>query len=108
MTEKEAKEEIERLKEEINYHNYRYYVLDSPVTSDAEYDLLFKKLEDLERRFPHLVTPDSPTQRIGAEPLKEFGTVRHTIPMLSLSNAFEVEEALEFDARVNCGTGVRS
>lgn len=100
MDEKTAKKEIERLREEINYHNYRYYVLDSPVIPDAEYDRLMRRLEELEARFPHLVTPDSPTQRVGAEPLKEFGTVRHTIPMLSLNNAFEVKEVMEFDERI--------
>lgn len=100
MDEKTAREEIERLRDEINYHNYRYYVLDSPVISDAEYDELFRRLEELERRYPHLITPDSPTQRVGAEPVEAFGTITHTIPMLSLSNAFEEGEAREFDSRV--------
>lgn len=97
---KEARGEIEKLREEINLHNYRYYVLDSPLVPDAEYDRLMRRLEALEAHHPRLVTPDSPTQRVGAEPLKEFGTVKHTIPMLSLNNAFDAEEAREFDARV--------
>ncbi|MEK6589109.1 MAG: NAD-dependent DNA ligase LigA [Nitrospinota bacterium] len=100
MNEKDALKEIEKLREEINYHNYRYYTLDSPVISDAEYDRLFKKLVETEAKFPHLITPDSPTQRVGAIPLKEFKTISHTIPMLSLSNANTDEETKEFDERI--------
>lgn len=100
MDKKKAKEEIERLKSELNEHNYRYYVLDSPVVSDAEYDRLMRGLEELEGKFPSLVTPDSPTQRVGAAPIQEFGTVAHTIPMLSLNNVFTDDEAREFDERI--------
>jgi DNA ligase (NAD+) len=100
MDEKTAIKELEKLREEINYHNYRYYILDNPVISDAEYDRLFKKLQELEAKFPPLITPDSPTQRVGAKPLSEFKTIAHTIPMLSLNNANTVEEAREFDERV--------
>ncbi|MBI4949327.1 MAG: NAD-dependent DNA ligase LigA [Deltaproteobacteria bacterium] len=100
MDEKEARIEIDRLRKEIDYHNYRYYILDSPVITDAEYDRLMRCLEGLEREFPRLVTPDSPTQRVGAEPLPAFGTIKHTVPMLSLNNAFTEEEALEFDSRI--------
>ena len=100
MNEKEALKELERLREEINYHNYRYYILDSPVISDAEYDRLFKKLQEIEKKFPHLITPDSPTQKVGAKPLSEFKTISHTIPMLSLNNANIIEDAREFDERV--------
>lgn len=100
MDEKGAKAEIDRLKKEINYHNYRYYVLDSPVITDAEYDRLMRRLEELEKEFPRLITADSPTQRIGAKPLEAFGTVAHTIPMLSLNNAFTGQEAIEFDGRI--------
>jgi len=100
MDEKEAQKEIARLKGEINYHNYRYYLLDSPVVTDAEYDRLMRRLEELEAKFPSLVTTDSPTQRVGAAPLEAFGTVTHTIPMLSLKNAFSSDEAVEFDERI--------
>jgi DNA ligase (NAD+) len=100
MNEAQAKKRIDKLREEINYHNYRYYVLDDPVISDAEYDQLMRELENLEGQFPHLKTPTSPTQRVGAPPLEKFQEVRHTLPMLSLANAFEEEEAKEFDARV--------
>jgi DNA ligase (NAD+) len=100
MDEKEAKKEIARLKSELNYHNYRYYVLDSPEITDAEYDRLLRRLEELEGRFPALVTSDSPTQRVGAAPLEAFGTIKHTVPMLSLNNAFSEKEAVEFDERI--------
>ncbi len=101
----EAKKEIEKLKNEINFHNYRYYVLNQPVITDYEYDRLYKKLVELENRFPELITPDSPTQRIGGEPLKEFKTVEHRIKMLSLDNTYSEEELLEFDKRVKKGLG---
>ncbi|MEW6354484.1 MAG: NAD-dependent DNA ligase LigA, partial [Pseudomonadota bacterium] len=91
---------VTALREQINYHNYRYYVLDSPVIPDAEYDRLLRELQELEQRYPQLVTPDSPTQRIGAAPLKKFGTVRHEVPMLSLANAFSEQEVRDFDRRV--------
>ncbi len=101
MTREEAQKEIEKLRKEIHYHNYRYYVLDDPVISDAEYDRLFRRLQELEEQFPDLITPDSPTQRVGAEPLEAFETVQHTVPMLSLDNAFTEEEVREFDARLH-------
>lgn len=97
---KEAERRIEKLREEINYHNYRYYVLDSPEISDAEYDRMMRELEELESEFPELVTPDSPTQKVGAPPLEAFGTVEHTVPMLSLQNAMNADELREFDARI--------
>jgi len=100
MNEGQAKKRIEKLREEINFHNYRYYVLDAPVISDEEYDRLMRELEGLEKQFPHLVTPTSPTQRVGAPPLEKFEEVRHSIPMLSLANAFEEQEVREFDERV--------
>lgn len=96
----EAKKEIEELRKQINYHNYRYYVLDSPVISDQEYDKLMRRLEELEHLYPDLITPDSPTQKVGAPPREEFGTVTHSIPMLSLQNAFTPEEVLDFDRRI--------
>jgi len=100
MKEEQARAKIEKLREEINFHNYRYYVLDDPVISDAQYDRLMRELENLEGQFPHFITPTSPTQRVGAPPLEKFEEVRHTLPMLSLANAFEEEEVKEFDSRV--------
>jgi DNA ligase (NAD+) len=92
MKEAETKQRIEKLRSEINHHNYRYYVLDSPEISDADYDELMRELQALEAEFPQLLTPDSPTQRIGAAPLEAFGVVEHPLPLLSLSNAFSQEE----------------
>ncbi len=93
-------ERVKKLREEIEYHNYRYYVLDSPVISDAEYDALLRELKELEEKYPELITPDSPTQRVGFPPAKEFRQVSHAEPMLSLDDAFTEEEVLEFDKRV--------
>ena len=97
---KEVRERIERLREEINYHNYLYYVLDQPEISDEEYDALMRELKELEAQYPELITPDSPTQRIGAPPSEKFEQVTHRVPMLSLDDAFSEEEVLEFDLRV--------
>ena len=91
---------IKSLRQQINDHNYRYYVLDDPVISDGEYDQLFRKLEQLEGQRPELIVPESPTQRIGAEPLEVFGTVTHRIPMMSLANAMSDEELSAFDERL--------
>ncbi len=106
LTLEEAKKEIERLREEIRYHDYRYYVLNDPVITDAEYDRLFRRLQELEEQFPELVTPDSPTQRVGGAPLPEFRKVRHRVPMLSIQDAFNDEEILEFDRRVKRQLGL--
>ncbi|MBI2401018.1 MAG: NAD-dependent DNA ligase LigA [Deltaproteobacteria bacterium] len=106
MEKNEAKAEISRLRGEINRHNYLYYVLDSPEVPDAEYDRLMRRLEELEAAFPDLVTPDSPTQRVGATPAAAFGTIKHTIPMISLANALTRDEAIEFDARVKRQLGL--
>jgi DNA ligase (NAD+) len=96
----EVETRIAQLRKSINYHNYLYHVMDNPEISDVAYDRLFNELEGLEKLNPDLITPDSPTQRVGKAPLKEFKTVRHTIPMLSLSNSFEQEEIREFDQRI--------
>lgn len=96
----DAQQQVTNLRQQINYHNYRYYVLDDPEIPDAEYDRLLKQLQALEAEHPALVTLDSPTQRVGAEPLSEFTQVRHQIPMLSLSNAFDTEEVEDFDRRI--------
>jgi DNA ligase (NAD+) len=85
--------------------NHRYYVLDAPTIGDAEYDRLFRELQDLEAQHPELATPASPTLRVGAAPLEAFGTVRHRVPMLSLNNAFEDEEVAAFDRRVREALG---
>ena len=106
MEEKKAAVEIKRLRADINRHNYRYYVLDSPEVTDAEYDRLMHRLQELEAAFPALVTADSPTQRVGAEPLAAFGAISHTLPMLSLNNAFTQEEVIEFDERIRKNLGL--
>jgi DNA ligase (NAD+) len=94
-----AQSRIESLRETILYHNRRYYQLDNPEITDADYDLLLRKLVDLETEFPDLITPDSPSQRVGAPPLEKFSPVTHLTPMLSLANAFSDEEIREFDRR---------
>ncbi|MCL4475078.1 MAG: NAD-dependent DNA ligase LigA [Nitrospirae bacterium] len=93
------KQEIETLVRDINYHNYRYYVLDSPVISDEEYDRSYRRLKELEEKY-HYVLPDSPTLRVGAPPLEKFEKVKHSEPMLSLDNAFSYDEVREFDKRL--------
>jgi len=95
-----ARDRARDLREQLHEHNYRYYVLDAPVISDAQYDALLRELQDLERLHPELLTPDSPTQRVGAPPVKAFGEVRHEQRMLSLDNAFSDEELADFDRRV--------
>ncbi len=96
-----VKQRIAELRETINHHNYRYYVLDSPEISDAEYDELMRDLQRLESEHPELVTPDSPTQRIGAPPVEAFGVVEHPQPLLSLTNAFSYEELTAWHKRVS-------
>ena len=91
---------IEGLREQVRYHNRRYHIEDAPEISDAEYDALYAELESMEAEHPELVTPDSPTQRVGGEPLEGFEEVRHTVPMLSLANARKTEDLREWDARV--------
>ena len=91
---------MEELREQIRHHNYLYYVLDAPEIPDAEYDRLFRELEQLEAQYPAWITPDSPTQRVGAAPSRAFGEVRHEVPMLSLANAFADNEVVDFDRRI--------
>ncbi len=100
MATEAIRKRVDKLREEIEYHNYRYYILDQPEISDAEYDRLMRELEKLEAQYPEFYSPNSPTQRVGASPLQEFEIVRHTVPMLSLANAFDESEAREFDKRV--------
>jgi DNA ligase (NAD+) len=97
---KDYKARAKELREQLEYHNHRYYVLDKPEISDAEYDELFDELVKLETAHPHLHTPDSPTQRVGAPPLSKFSTCQHLIPMLSLGKATTKEEFRDFDRRV--------
>jgi DNA ligase (NAD+) len=92
--------ELESLKQQIRHHNYRYHVLDDPEVPDAEYDRLVRRLQEIEKEFPELVTSDSPTQRVGDTPIAAFGTVQHQVPMLSLDNAFAPDELHEFHRRV--------
>ncbi len=95
-----VKVEVEQLRQELTEHDYRYYVLDDPLVSDAEYDKLFRRLVELETQYPVLQDPLSPTQRVGAPPLTAFAQVRHSIPMLSLGNVLSREEMQEFQARI--------
>ena len=92
--------QIQKLREELHEHDYRYYVLAEPTIPDEEYDALLRRLQDLEERYPRFRSPDSPTQRVGGEPTKEFPSVVHTPPMLSLGNSYSEEEIRDFDRRV--------
>ncbi|MBI3597229.1 MAG: NAD-dependent DNA ligase LigA [Nitrospirae bacterium] len=98
--------QVRALRDAIELHNYRYYVLDAPIIPDAEYDRLFRELQELERKYPELAVPESPTQRVGGVPLTEFSPVTHRTPMLSLNNAFEGEEVVAFDRRIREQLGV--
>jgi DNA ligase (NAD+) len=102
----EAERQIEQLRQQLHHHNYRYHVLDDPEITDAEYDQLMRRLQELEGAFPDLVRPDSPTQRVGAAPLEAFGTVLHSLPMLSLDNAFSAGEVRNFDERIRRHLGL--
>src|SRR5215472_17303103 len=97
---RDVRHELAELRRAIAYHDHRYHVLDAPEITDAEYDALFRRLQELEKAHPALVTPDSPTQRVGAAPLTAFETVRHGQQMLSLANVTTREEMAEFDTRV--------
>lgn len=100
MNKKEAEKQIEKLRAQIEHHNTKYYVEARPEISDFEFDKLMKKLIELEAEFPDLASPDSPSQRVGGEPIKGFKTVSHRVPMLSLDNTYSLEEVREFDKRV--------
>lgn len=91
---------VEKLRQELHEHDYRYYILTEPVIADEEYDKLMRELLDLEQRYPELQSPDSPTQRVGGKPTKEFGIVEHNPPMLSLANSYSEKEIRDFDTRV--------
>jgi len=96
----QIEQQLKQLRDELNTHNYRYYVLDDPEIPDAEYDRLFQQLQALERLHPELVTDDSPTRRVGAPPLDSFSQVQHEVPMLSLDNAFDADDMREFERRI--------
>ncbi|MCL6516249.1 NAD-dependent DNA ligase LigA [Alicyclobacillus sp.] len=104
-TEAEARARAEVLRETIRHHDHQYYVLDQPEISDAEYDQLMRELAAIEAAYPALVTPDSPTQRVGGQPAEGFAKVRHEIPMLSLANAYSPDELRDFDRRVRESSG---
>lgn len=99
-------DEMDRLRRQLEEHNYNYYVLDDPRVSDAVYDQLFQQLKQLEAAYPELITRDSPTQRVGIKPLREFAEVQHIVPMLSLDNAFADEDVLAFDRRIHERLGI--
>ncbi len=100
MTKEEAKKRIDELRKLLHYHNYRYYVLDDPVISDAEYDAMMEELKKLEKEFPEFYDPNSPTVKVGGAALNKFEKVEHKIPMLSLEDGFSDEEIVEFDRKV--------
>jgi len=102
----EVKLEIEKLREELYRHNRLYYTENNPEISDSEYDAFMQQLAELEKKYPDLVTPDSPTQRVGGAPLEGFTSVRHAIPMLSLDNTYSREELYDFDGRVKRGLDI--
>jgi len=97
---KQAEQKIEKLRKDITHHEKRYYVDNNPQISDFEFDMLVKKLEELEKQFPELVTPESPTQRVGEQPVSGFASVEHSTPMLSLDNCYSFEELKEFEERI--------
>lgn len=101
MIKSNISDQLHKLRSQLNEYNYQYYVLDEPTVPDAEYDRLFKELRKLEDEHPELVTPDSPTQRVGAPPLDKFETVKHRVPMLSLDNAFSDEDVDAFIKRIH-------
>ena len=105
---RDARGRAAALRDEIDKHNYQYHALDAPLVSDAEYDALFRELQALENRYPELVTPESPTQRVGALPQTAFGQVQHRAPMLSLNNAFDSDAISAFDRRAREGLGAES
>ncbi|WP_173917420.1 NAD-dependent DNA ligase LigA [Halobacillus sp. Marseille-Q1614] len=104
MNQTEAQQQLETLRKQLHRYNYEYHTLDKPSVSDYEYDKKMRDLLDIEAEFPELITPDSPSQRVGAEPLSAFQKVRHNVPMLSLGNSFDEQELRDFDRRARQGT----
>jgi len=93
-------EQFEQLRKSLRKYDHHYYVLDDPLVPDAEYDRVFRQLLALEEQYPQYLTPDSPTQRVGGKPLSHFESVQHEMPMLSLANAMDEDEARDFDRRI--------
>src|SRR5437867_3214789 len=100
-----VQQRIEKLRKEINQHNYHYHVQAQPEISDQEYDRLLRELIELEKEHPELITPDSPSQRIGGEPIEGFKTVEHAVRMMSIDNTYDEAEVRAFDERVKKGLG---
>src|ERR1022692_2883262 len=100
MTEAQAKKRIEDLSKQLEEHNYKYYVLSNPSISDYDFDMMLEELIKLEKLFPQFASPDSPTQRVGGMITKEFKTVKHKYPMMSLGNTYNEDELKEFDERI--------
>ena len=100
MSDPDVRKQIEELRQQINYHNYLYHTLDSPIISDYEFDQLMNKLKELEAAHPELITPDSPTQRTGGPPLEKFRKVQHPVPVLSLANGFGRQDILDWYERI--------
>lgn len=100
---KAVQQQLQTLRRQIELYNYQYYVLNDPSVPDAEFDRLFRELQRIEQQYPHLITPESPTQRIGATPVRAFAQVTHDTPMLSLNNAFDENEVKAFDRRISEG-----
>ena len=94
------KQSVNSLRGVLRFHEYRYYVLNDPLIADAEYDRLYKALEKIEQQNPEIITPDSPTQRVALGLTKDFPTVQHLVPMLSLDNSYNAEDLLDFDRKV--------
>src|ERR1700754_3979797 len=105
MSPAEAKKQIESLTSELKQHNYNYYVLAMPTIADFDFDKKLEELSGLEKQFPEFAEPDSPTQQVGGEITKEFETVKHKWPMMSLGNTYSEQELLDFDQRIRKGIG---
>ena len=108
MASKQIEQEVAHLREELNRHNYLYYVEAAPEISDREFDRMMKRLTEIEAEHPELLTADSPTQRVGGQPLGQFATVRHAVPMLSIDNTYSYDELREWDVRVRKGLNRRA
>src|SRR5262245_4535725 len=100
MVSKALQEEVTRLRSELHHHNYLYYVEAAPRISDREFDRMMARLQEIETQHPELITPDSPTQRVGGQPLEGFKTVKHAVAMLSIANTYSYDEVREWDARI--------